>query len=524
MGARGGLKVTAKRGLLHSRRLDEAAAHSAAALDLATAKQERQHDRGPCGATKEAGAARRRETEALRLSARLTMRARARHLALPACLLCMGSAHAYGVSPIGPAAWIGLLLGAGLGLLVAVALAVKYCRPRLIDGLTVLLGVPLAVVIGAYGGFVVGMVLDYRWSANFGREATEYRELPLRKAACSGDAVQVRRILAESLDRKTRRELGYVVFDCALNPPQQHALLRDLAPALHRLYVQGQRAQRFDYCRIVDVSIGGLNVEALKALKSLGLPLDCDDGDSRLELKHFLDYRHTPIDRVRTAQVLELLLAEPRAPLRSFRTLYGETMLDRVIDRHDPLFIEAALRAGIDPGRVAGAEWGLRPAVLRWVVRKFRDCQDCPVEPAQRMSAEQIAAIDRLMREPTTEEINRRDVKRFGNPVLYEIQWFGRHPDGGAAFFSYLKARGADLGVVAGKGFAGLLSEPTQTHPALIAELEKLSPAELQRLAHPAVPGSGEKGKPLLETARRDNNHSLVAFLCGRGIDGCMPP
>lgn len=69
----------------------------------------------------------------------------------------------------------------------------------------------------------------------------------------------------------------------------------------------------------------------------------------------------------------------------------------------------------------------------------------------------------------------------------------------------------------------GFLGYGAQLSPALRAELDKLTPQEIDCMAHPKMAGSKRFEEPLSVCARRNKNKALEAFLCAHGVDGGEP-
>lgn len=453
-------------------------------------------------------------------------------------LLLAGSAapaHAY-VGFIGPGGMLGVVLGILVGICLGLVFTLRQPRGWRWKSLTILPAVLAMSLASGVVGAVLGTVADLAYAAylfrDFGK-ASEHTKLPLRQAACSGNMTEVNRILASSLNAKTWEHLARIAWECGVvdnpMPPRPAEVFDLLMPRVYRLYVQGQHGDTpgriEDYCDVLDQLLWGRRVEQLQRLQQLNLPLHCRDGRGQLTLLRFLPERqdNARMDEATRAQfdAVLALIGGPQGPLKEAIMDDGQSFLDRAVAREDPYLILAALNAGIDPGRPDPSDG--QPAAVDWALVKFRRC--LPSNAPDRLTDADVAAIDRLLRPPTTEEINAFDTRRLRAPMLSYLHDFKECDDGGAAYFRTLRARGADLGVAfGGHGKKlGILHHFDDIKPALLHELERLTPLELDRLAHPRDPKSGIPGEPLMDTAVRRENMPLFKFLCERGVDQCEP-
>ena len=453
------------------------------------------------------------------------------------------SAFAFGFGFIlGPFSMLGIVLGSFVGLTIALIFVLNSKNKVSIKTAVLLPAMAAGVVMGAVLGNGLGLAGDFIavYSSPFMqgmREVENLEKIPLKHAACAADVEQVRKIVATPLNGATRDHLGRIVAKCALyrngETEQRMEIFQMLMPVLHQQYLKGQVAdpdERFskDYCSVLGIVIMSMNKTHLQRMQALRLPLHCKGGKSRLKLDRFAANIHLSKEQFEEGLSIIELLHSAGTPLAQARGRSNDSLLDEVIDDAHPRLIVALLRAGVDPGHKPGTnKYGTgfdTPAVMVWAKRKFRRCPECPFSHgANLLTQEEIDSVDQLMRPPTAAEINYLRPDGMGGPALRDFEEFKDHADGGAAYFRYLKAHGADVGIVmSGNGKTGFLWGTASIHPALLAELEKLTPQEVDRMAHPTVPGSGEKGKPLLKSVHVSKNTELVKFLCRRMREECF--
>ncbi len=441
---------------------------------------------------------------------------------------------------IGPGMVMGVLLGGLLGVVAGIS---GLASGKASTGAKAALALPsalggglLGVAVGFFAGLLIDILLVSLTMANIFGAADRADQLPLHRAACANNVARVRTLLANPLDSPTVNKLGHIVFDCTLSVKAKarpdDEMFKILLPVLYAQYVAAParaRAQQEpfkgpDYCMVLDTLIGDLERGKLRAVKSMGLPLHCRDGPSHMDLEQFI--RNLGNYHLRGAKFDEvlLLIGGKDGPLGQVRSRIGVSFLDSVVKRHDPVFIIAALEAGIDPGRPeSGSDM---PAVLEWHIRKFdRSAKFGSGQKA--LEARDIAAVDRLMRPPTPAEFAYHySNSSFRRSILRDFNRFERQDDGGAAYFRDLRKLGVDLGLTTGgrdNGRRGILGHNKHTAPALLAELKRLSPAELERMACPRHSVTGAEGEPLLQSASAEGNTVLVDFLHRRGIGDCRP-
>ena len=377
--------------------------------------------------------------------------------------------------------------------------------------------------------------------------AVAIAKAPLKLASCDLKNTEgAKAILANSLDAQTQKYLGYFVLNCTDRALSQ-ALIPQMMMQLYAQYRAGNGGNNEDhplnyfrgdkkndynvysYCGVLNRYVGQRNLVRLRELQAHKLPLHCAGRNRQLRLGS-PDFSVVKASDEEKVVALIQLLRAAGVPLNDIRSPDGESILDQVIGDAPPAVIKAFLAGGIDPGYPA--------AVLQWVVRKHRNCEGCKGVGTSALSQEQIAHIDRTMREPSTEENNRQGTVFPAGSILFKIKDLENLPDGGAAFFRHLKSRGADVGAAAvcvrppdivetaemqarlARGFLGY-SNPLS--PALRAELEKLTSQEIDRLAHPKVAGNNRFEEPLLMPARRMKNKALEEFLFAHQVDGCQP-
>ena len=423
---------------------------------------------------------------------------------------------------MGPFTQLGLFLGACGG--VVFALWGWFSQKPLGWGLRAL-AVPVAgvgLLFGAVLGTMLGNGVDRLLMAGTMASFEPARTSELEKAACGGDVAGVRALLSRPLDAWTRHSLG-AVFDCRTTFDEETFGL--LARQLHAQYlagdarIAGRKGRYVDYCDLLGRSITNREVDRLKALVAAGLPMNCEGGRSTLRLEEMFQRSggtRRQGDVEATVATLEFLRKQG-APLAAFRSARNQTLLDRAIEYEDTRVIVELVRSGIDPGHIPGPPTMKEvPAVLRWVERKFQLCAGC--DERLRLTADRIAEVDAVLREPTREEVM-RPVGYLDGGALHFFE-FLRSSDGGAAFFRYLKARGADVGIASSHKF-GFLAQRSSLSPELLAELNQLTPDEVRRMAYPVVARTGEAGTPLLESARTWRNRELEDFLCQHGVEGC---
>jgi hypothetical protein len=460
--------------------------------------------------------------------------------ALIVLTLSPGSAFAYIGVGLGPFTTLGLFMGALVGLFIALLLTVSTPYSSLtktaiaFPALTI--GLVLGTIIGIKLGFEVDMLRVYNSSYSRSmRHSAQFKRVPLQLAACAADVEQVRKLASTKLEGASSDYLGGIFNRCIIRNNDTHAekrleIFKLLVPLLHRQYLNGQVTDpenyyRRDYCSIPSQLIFEKSYTRLRSLLALKLPLNCEGGKSRLTFRFQDEVRKKATPAEQEVQMIEFLHSHG-APLDLMRDEFDQSLLDQVVEYGNPQLIVALLRAGIDPGHYPkGSSHRESPAAMVWAKRKFMRCSSCPAYYGEApLTQTEINGVDSLMRPPTANEINYLDDNVYTNTALHQLfQDSENQPDGGAAYFRYLKAHGADVGIATrGHYRVGFLAYARNgIHPALLAELEKLTPQEVDRMAHPTMPGSGEKGVPLLETARENRNQALIDFLCARKVDGC---
>jgi hypothetical protein len=438
------------------------------------------------------------------------------------------------MGPIGPGMVVGILLGGLIGVVVGMVL---LGRGKASTGVKAALALPALLggaVVGVIVGLFVGLLIDLLFIASsplarMSRESDRYQKLPLRSAACANDLGKVRALLAGPLDEENGRHLGRIIYDCTLSNsvkvPPGDEMLKLMLPVLHARYVAAPARPipikeiyaDPDYCGVIALVISDLNAAKLRVVQSIGLPLHCREGAAHMLLDRFIGMPHTFEERRAGIDEVLRLIGGRDGPLGQASSESGRSFLDSVVEAHPPPFIIAALEAGADPGR-PDPVFGI-PAVLRWHTRKFANNKPLPRKIA--LSDGEIAAVDKLMRPPTAAEFGRLYVDR--GPLHY-FRDFEQLDDGGAAYFRDLRERGVDLGLITARGYEGrrgMLGHHRSIGPALLAELERLTPAEIERMAFPRDPDTGAPGEPLLQSVKAERNTALVHFLCRRGIRGC---
>ena len=447
---------------------------------------------------------------------------------------------------------IGAIFGGFIGLVLGLITAL-FSIPKNVGFIRFLLGMLGAGLVGCTLGFVAGIFIEgavisaalEKRRANDPQEqfAAAIKTIPLKVALCDHqNAEEAKSILASPLDVKTAKFLDYFILNCT-HSAQAKELVPQMLIYLHTDYLAGNSANDRDrrssfstgekkdeskwygYCQVLYSYIYAQNIAGLREMRSLKLPLHCAGKAPKLRLSGQMFARVKSEEEEKVVELIQLLHAAGTS-FNEMRSAAGESILDEVIHNAPGSVIKALLAAGIDPGYPAGyaLHGRIHPAaVLTWVVRKHLNY------------AEQIADVDSIMREPTAEEINLQGTASPGS-ILFRIKDFENHPDGGAAFFRYLKSRGADLGAAAvtirppgtvvtpemqAYRTKGFLAYTKQLNPALRAELEKLTPQEIDQMAHPRVAGSDRFEEPLLDSARRYKNKSLEEFLCAHNVDGC---
>jgi hypothetical protein len=441
------------------------------------------------------------------------------------CILVFSSfpAHAY-ASPIGPSGLLLGLIGAVIGIAVAINLARRAKASKPLQFVLTIPAASVGLLVGGIGGVTLGTGVDLTIIAMKYKPHRDYSTLPLRVAACDGDIEKVRAILAKKLDRKTKRNLARVAFVCSSAIENGAEIFAALIPAVHALYVSGDgptptQRDPHDYCYILDHSISFVRLDRLRLIQRLGLPLHCAEGSSQLKLQGLVN----PSNDAPSADQYRELLALVGPELVSWRSSSSQSLLDVFVQHHEAFFIESALELGIDPAYAPGASMQFTnhaPARVRWILRRFLNQ---PASHLQRepLTQEEIARIDRMMGRPTAQEINAFTFETDSEPLLHQIDNFGRDPDGEAAFFRYVRALGGDLGLATRWRRQSLLAGHRRIEAPLMAALEELNREEVLRLAHPVFPETGEQGEPLVKSARERGNDQLLAFLCKRIGEGC---
>lgn len=420
-----------------------------------------------------------------------------------------------------------LLFALGAGLIGSAAMVILLSRkPSGFLWLRVGGGAVLGWVGGAIIGFYIGVLLEAGFIFDKANDFEAYKALPLRHAACEGTAQQVSQLLRSPLSSEERRYIAEIARECTLFEPGRDDIFTLLIPKVYEVYFSGDEPRStpvkpYGYCYILELLINRFDVQRLRQIKSLGLPLNCMGGDSYLQL-HVIVGPRGQSEFAQNADKYKELISVLGSDLSTYRSEHDETLLDLVIERHDPFFIETALRLGIDPTHTPGRKNPLRensPATVRWVLRKYFNSHQAPMWP-QSLSVEEIARIDALIPPPSLQEINSPSFSGH-RTLLHQIYILKKQPDGGAAFFRYLKDRGADLGLASNVSKRGFFGLSDSIAPALLSELQKLTDDEVRRMANPQVAGTSEQGEALWVTARKTRNRELQQFLCARLNEGC---
>jgi hypothetical protein len=432
----------------------------------------------------------------------------------------------------------GLILGALVGAIVTLIFTINVTKELGLVTITVIsllaapIGITLFSILGASVGFqfhqssIENLYADALQRKNQ-EENTLFTKIPLTLAACEANVEQVRKLVSAGLQGESSHHLGRIVNKCILSAnrtdqvAQQTEIFRLLMPLLHQQYLKGETvaSKEFhsrNYCNILS-SVLRTDYTYLQSLKALQLPLNCDGGNTQLQYNipsrfDLYSNGHAQETAQKIATNIEYFHSLG-VPLVQVRNRSDESLLDQVAQDNHPLIMVALLRIGSDPGSPHRAS-SEPPAVMLWTKRKFIRCPSC-THPD--LTQAEIDSVDQLMRTPTADEINRVRNNYWEPTALHGlINEVKNQPDGGAAYFRYLKAHGADLGIAASAGSVsniGFLGKAKTIHPSLLAELKKLLPQELARMAHPTVANTTEKGEPLLQSAYANKNLALIDLL-----------
>lgn len=200
---------------------------------------------------------------------------------------------------------LGILLGLPAGMLFGL---IMVGQSKSSTGVKAALALPSLIGGGAAGalvGVIAGVLIDLALIQSSPlvtgfEEIKEYESLPLRRAACTNDLVNVRAQLAKPLNAVTARQLGMIVIDCTLSinakVPPGDEMFGVLMPVLYAHYVSGPAREHDhrvpfrdpDYCGVLENLIRSLDEPRLRLVQKMGLPLHCRAGASRLRLHDWL--------------------------------------------------------------------------------------------------------------------------------------------------------------------------------------------------------------------------------------------
>lgn len=423
----------------------------------------------------------------------------------------LAQAHGEALRPV-----FGGVLGAFAGFVVAILLLLVRKPRNAWHGAGVLAAtVLLFALAGGTALTVVGDLWDGKRYAPYAAANMATAESnALVHTACAGTLEELRREVATA----DGTALPQALRNCVVRADPQGEKFRVLLPLFARAQ-QLPAAPQPPFCHALSVLHESQRGDLLALVADAGLPLTCPrDADGWPTW--FAGLQSTPYqgngseDQARVLAWLNTLqsrgvnLGERSGP-------YNECLLDRVVMQHNAEIVLLALAAGCDATvtPTGSHDW---PAVARWAQRRFLTPGCTWGVP---LSPQQIADISAHMPALRPEHINRRE-RANGRSLLHVVAEASRCEDGGAAVFAHLVAHGADLGLgdVGGDSF---LSGQQSLHPALLAELRKLSDTQIERMAFPVDSEHGRVIKPLLESARASGNLLLVDLLCQRGIKGC---
>lgn len=423
----------------------------------------------------------------------------------------------------------GLILGGLAGLLLAAAV-VTFLPVRIRAKL--LLFLPLTLLFIVIGGRVGAGITEARQQArnnqNHERER-EFRENPLFLSACENRISEVNNILAAATTPVVAKSIGFVVSQCTMGEPKRPELFGILMQRLVAYQWALTDASNHDlgYCNILVNLHRNRDIDYLQLLRNRNLPITCETkglpvwweglengvrGDAESWQKH----------QGKTYEWLVFLKTHQVKLRESFPNQSSYRLLNRVIEHHSADIVLLALEEGGEP-YIRPDKYTAAPVHV-WTLRRFHSCDGCPRRAYYgNLSEQDIVRINAKLRPMSADEVNFQ-AGGNGETILHRVHDFENSPDGGAAFFAYLIANGANLGYADYRG-AGFLHMNKTISPQLLNELQKLSDAPVQDMAFPAGrrPESRvrSKGTPLLEAARKNGNTELVEFLCGRGVGGC---
>lgn len=424
----------------------------------------------------------------------------------------------------------GLILGGFAGLLLAGAV-VAFIPVRIWAKL--LLFFPFAllfIVIGTLVGTRISEAIQQARNNQYQQRESEFRENPLFLAACENRISKVNNILAAGTTSAADKSIGRVVSQCTLGEPKRPELFGILMQRLvgYRWALTNASIQDLGYCNILANVHTNRDIDYLQLLLNRNLPITCETKAQPIwwagifENGVGVDAESWQKHQGKTYEWLVFLKAHQVNLRESLPNQPSYKLLNRVIEHHTADIVLLALEEGGEP-YVRPTEYTAAPVHV-WTLRRFHSCNGCPMRASYgNLSEQDIVRINAKLRPMSADEVNFQ-VGGYGETILHRVRDFENSPDGGAAFFAYLIANGANLGY-ANYGGAGFLHMNKTISPQLLNELQKLSDAQVQDMAFPVGrrPESilKSKGAPLLEAARKNGNTDLVKFLCGRGVGGC---
>ncbi len=433
--------------------------------------------------------------------------------------MCSSTTYARGMEDLAPfaAGFLGAIVGLVVG---AVLIGFKEQRGGQAMGTLISSSIASALLFGLV--MAIGVATkSKRQSAETAAIQSRYATSALGVAVCqSGNGVAQ---AASTMSAEDVVLLPQILWRCVLGGPQRDSVFREMLPAF-QLAHQSDGANA-PYCESLRSLHAKQRLDLLKVLLDAGLPLTCtkSHGEPVWFLGLNRSYDSERADAMRTERTLEWLeFLKVSGVNLGERGLYSKKcMLDHVIQSHAAPLILMALDAGCDPSIAPVASSGYEDwsAIIRWTERRFAIKSNCRGAPV--LTADEITTISARIPEPRTHDINRAHPNTGETLLHFMLPKENLCQDGGAAVFTYLVSRGADLGLGDRDRGSFLGITLGQMHPGLVAELNKLSDAQFERMAFPVSSDAGQALRPLLETARERGNTDLVELLCTRKIKGC---
>jgi hypothetical protein len=422
---------------------------------------------------------------------------------------CPSTAWAHG--DFGPLV-AAIFIGPVLAIIVTVFLPVRRTGLKFLLFFPVLAGCIL--LTGLIAGSLSQANLRQR-NADYQARIAGFDADPIAQAACALDTASVKRLTSGPVSDAQQTRFGEILVRCAFgDEPQRKEIFAHLMPkitAIQNRTTKDGVVTTYDYCNVLQIVHQGQRKAYLQVLLDQKLPINCitlgGERVWRAGLNFGLSNAGLSTTSAAMSEWAEYLQKNGVAlGQRGGKNPYGvhdtSTLINLMINQGSFELVMMGLNAGLDTDLYARPANHINSPIELWTVRRFKT--------ANGLSEAQVREIQDKFGDLTAKQANRTK-SGHGATLLWGLQELQDNADGGAAFFSYLVSRGADLGARDQWGSSALHDLQSVSKP-LLAEFDRLSPEQFKALVLP-IDGPNS----LLEAAKRKGNTVLVNYLCTKG-------